>query len=329
MREVLAIITILILILPTFIVPDTNILDSRIIDAAFAESSAWMESEIALPRYLSFIRCLIDEWLANNYGKDVDQVRLPKIINTEDWKTYAENEARSRGIILFCNVTPVILSRSYAANELQNKVFAGGCKPGAIGVQSSLSIFVVSKRGFAEAVAKRNYSISVCHPCLYFLIKEAHKKIEKELENLIPDETVVVGVRNDYISAVFLLKSKLLDLDKKIDDLLTSLKREFSSKGIEIEFDVKREISISKSGNSVRLTVSYKFYIEVWDKEVIYWVRGLRKGWYLKNDLKLKAKMLCRVQEAFKRIPTKNREKGPEKREKSRERTIPWLIPPR
>ncbi len=297
MREILAIISILILILPTFFIPDTSILDSRIIDAAFAESSAWMESEIALPRYLSFIRCLIDKWLADNYGRDVNEVRLPEIMSTEEWRTYAKNEAKSRGVILYSNVTPAKLSRSLLANKSQNKVFAGRCRLGAIGVRSSLSVLIISRRGFAEARAQRNYSISVCHPCLYFMIKEAHEEIERELEDLFPKETLFVGARKNHVAATFLLTSKLSDFDNEINNLLLSIKREYLSKGIEIEFSVKREVSISKKGKTAELYAGFEFHIEVWDKEVVYWSGSLRKGWYLKNELEFQVKMLCMIQE--------------------------------
>ena len=301
MRETLAIASILILILPTFFIPDTSMLDSRIVDAALAESSAWMESEVVLPRYLSFIRCLIDRWLVNNYGKDVDEVRLPKTMSAEEWRMYVENEAKSRGIMLYSNVTPIKLTRALSSDKLQNKVFAGRCKYGAIGVRGSLFALIISKRGFAEAKVQRNYSILVCHPCLYFLIKEAHEEIEKGLDDLFPSEVMFVGVRRDYAGAISLLKLKLSHFDNEINNFLISMKNEYSSKGIEIEFDIKREISISKSGNAVKLYAAYEFHIEAWDKEVLYWAGGLRKGWYLKNDLEFQIKMLCRIQEITKK----------------------------
>ena len=328
MREILAIISILILILPTFFIPNTSFLDSRIIDAAFAESSAWMESEIALPRYLSFIRCLIDKWLTNNYGRDVDEVRLPKTMSTEEWRKYAENEAKSRGIILYSNVTPVRLSRSISANKSQNEVFAGRCRPGAIGVRSSLSVLIVSKKGFAEARAQRDYSISVCHPCLYFLIKEAHEKIERDLEGLFPKEVLFVGVRGNYASATSLLRSKLSDFDNKINDLLLSIKREYLSKGIEIEFSIKREVSISKKDKTAELYAVFEFHIEVWDKEVLYWSGSLRKGWYLKNKLEFQIKMLCMIQEAADKPLIQGKDE-PEAKVEPREGPESWPVAPR
>ena len=290
----MAIISIVVLMLPIFFIPDTQVLDSRIVDAALAETSAWMESEIALPRYLSFIRCLIDKWLADNYGKDVDDVELPSVMNTGVWSSYAEKEAKNRGIKLKLNVTPVRLSRSLSANELQNKAFAGKCKTGAIGVRGFLFITIVSSRGFAEAIAKRRYSISVCHPCLYFLIEEAHEEIEEGLEELFATK-VIVSPAKDFTSAVSLLESRFFEFDRKIGEFLATKKGEYLPKGIDIEFHIKKDVYISKKGKTVELTAKYEFYVEAWDREVLYWDGKLRKGWYLKNDLEFRIRMICWV----------------------------------
>ncbi|GEM_PF-3161800 len=324
MREILAIISILILMLPILFVPNTDVIDSRVIDAAFAENFAWMESEITLPRYLSFIRCLIDEWLVNNYGKDVDEVELPSIMNTDEWRVFAENESKSRGIRLYANVTPLKLGRSLSANERQNKAFAGRCRPGAIGVQSSLSILIISSRGFAEAIARRDYSISVCHPCLYFLIKEVHVEIEEELEKLFENEVMMVGARNDFAAAASLLKSMLSNFDEEISRIFLSKEREYSSKGIKIEFCIEKKVSISRNGDRVELCALYKLHMKVWDKEVLYWAGNLRKGWYLKNDFEFRVRMICKLLKAPKRTLTQDSQERPKASFNPRERRILW-----
>ncbi len=327
LREVLAIISILGLLFPIFFIPDTRVLDSRIVDAALAETSAWMESEIALPRYLSFIRCLIDGWLADNFGKDVDDVELPSTMNTEVWRNYTEKEAEGRGIKLHLNVTPVRLSKSLSANELQNKAFAGKCKLGAIGVRGFIFIKIVSSRGFAKGIAKKSYSISVCHPCLYFLIEEAHEEVEKGLEELFTRK-VIVGPEKDFVSAISLLESSFSDFDEEISEFFDSKKVEYLSKGIDIEFHIKRDVYISKKGKTVDLTAKYEFYVEIWDKEVLYWDGNLRKGWYLKNDLEFQIRMICMLLDMPEKAPT-DEEREPVITEDSSDRRMTWPVMPR
>jgi len=326
LREILAILSIVVLMLPIFFIPDARVVDSTIIDAALAENSAWMECEIALPRYLSFIRCLIDRWLVENYGRDVDEVRLPITLETDEWKTYAENEARNRGVELTSNLTPVRLGMFLWANESQNRVFAGKCREGAIGVRGFMSILVISRRGFAEATARRNYSISVCHPCIYFLIKKAHEDVEIGLENIFPKEVVVVGTSTSYAGAVSLLKARFLRFDEEVNEFLTSKRREYSPRGAIIKSSVKKKVLTSRKGNIVELHAIYRFHIEVWDREVLYWAGNLRKGWYLKNDLKFELRMSCRIIEMEGDITLPARSEGdvsPKGNEGGRE--IEWL----
>ena len=292
MRGLVGFLAALIVALPVFGSPRPGELDPPAVDAALAQTAAWLEVEATLYRLLIYLRCELDRWMTETNGVNVREIDLPDI-ELEAWSDLVAESARTESASELSAVAKVELRRNPGPGGLSselNSAFNGGTAKGAIRVVGQLNVTVGVKRGLAEAQARRSFSFRVVHPLRYYTILDAHEEAA-ELVGAIADELVYnlgyLTSEEEIVEGADEAVRLAIDELREVERVLV---QKYGQEGVKVWFEISENgtsVEEFQRGDYKEIVLRTQLVVRVWaeNPDVEYWWLERRKGWACFSEL--------------------------------------------
>jgi len=292
MRGLAGFLAILIVALSVLGSPRSGELDPPAVDAALAQTAAWLEAESTLYRLLIYVRCELDRWMVETNGANVREIDLPNV-ELGSWSSRVSEAALAESASEVYAAARVELTRNPGPGGLStalNDAFNGGTSEGSIRVRGWLNVTVGVKRGLAEAWAQRSFSFTVAHPLRYYTILDAHEEAAERIGDLA-DEFVYNLRYLDSEEEVLERAREAVELAiTALREVERVLSREYEQKGVKIWFEIAENgtsVDEFELGEFREVVIRTRLAVRVWveDPEVEYWWLERHKGWACFSEL--------------------------------------------